>query len=134
MQGALGIGANLNRWSEADTALAKKMIALDKEIRQTVQTGALYRLLSPRTSDVIANQYVSGDGRQSVLFAFRHAQQFDLPAEAIHLEGLAPQAVYGLQYLNGRTAELSGAYLMRHGVDVNLRGDYDSTSVVITRR
>ena len=48
MQGALGIGANLNKWTDADTGLAKRMVALDKRIRTTVQFGNLYRLLSPR--------------------------------------------------------------------------------------
>ena len=70
MQGALGIGANLNRWTESDSAMAAKMIALYKRIRQTVQAGDLYRLLSPRLEDVTANEYVSSDGRQAVLFAF----------------------------------------------------------------
>jgi alpha-galactosidase len=134
MQGALGVGSNLNKFSDADTALAKKMIALDKQIRPVVQTGSLYRLLSPRTSDVTASEYVAEDGSQSVLFAFRHSQQFEVPAQAIHLEGLAPDAVYRLQYLDGRTADFSGAYLMQHGLDLNLRGDYDSTLVVMIRQ
>ena len=76
MQGALGIGSNLNKFSEADFTLAKKMISLDKKIRGTVQTGDLYRLLSPRESDVTANQYVAIDGHESILFAFRHSQQY----------------------------------------------------------
>ena len=59
MQGALGIGANLNKWTDADSDLATNMIALYKRIRNTVQYGALYRILSPRTSDVTANEYVS---------------------------------------------------------------------------
>jgi hypothetical protein len=29
--------------------------------------------------------------------------------------------------------ELSGAYLMSHGLNVNLRGDFDSTAVVLER-
>ena len=44
--------------------------------RGTVQDGDLYRLLSPRTSDVTANEYVAKDGKEAVLFAFRHAQRF----------------------------------------------------------
>ena len=133
MQGALGIGANLNKWAAEDFTLAKKMIVLDKQIRETVQTGALYRLLSPRENDVAANQYVSADGRQSVVFAFRHSQEFDLPAPAIRLEALDPQAAYKITGLDGRTAEHSGAYLMQHGLDVALRGDYDSALVTLTR-
>ena len=37
----------------------RRMIALYKRIRPTIQTGNLYRLLSPRIGDITANQYVS---------------------------------------------------------------------------
>ena len=134
MQGALGIGANLNKWSDEDFALAKKMVTIDKQIRATVQTGLLYRLLSPREGDVTASEYVSQDGRQSVLFAFRHSQQFETLAPSLHLEGLDANATYTLTDLNSRTSELSGAYLANHGVDLNLAGDYSSALVVLTRK
>src|SRR3954451_2414888 len=73
MQGALGIGANLNKWQPADFTLATEMVTLYKRIRATVQTGNLYRLSSPRSNDLTANEYVSSDGKQAVLFAFRHS-------------------------------------------------------------
>jgi alpha-galactosidase len=134
MQGALGIGANLNHWSQEDFALAKKMISIDKQIRATVQTGALYRLLSPREGDVTANEYVSADGRQAALFAFRHSQQFETAVPAIPLPGLEPDAIYTLTDLAGRTSEFSGAYLANHGVDLNLTGDYASALVVLAKK
>ena len=64
MQGALGIGSNLNSFSAKDTDLATRMIATYKRIRATVQGGDLYRLLSPRTEDLTANEYVAADGEQ----------------------------------------------------------------------
>jgi alpha-galactosidase len=134
MQGALGIGSNLNKWSEEDFSLAKRMIAIDKQIRPTVQTGLLYRLLSPRDNDVTASEYVSQDGRQAVLFAFRHSQQFQTSAPSIHLDGLEANATYTLTDLNGRTSEFSGAYLANHGVDLNLAGDYSSDLVTLTKK
>ena len=137
MQGALGVGANLNKWSEADFELAGRMIALDKRIRNTVQFGNLYRLLSPRTSDTTANEYVSADGKEAVLFAFRHSQQYSTAAPVVYLEGLDGRAVYRLESIDNklvtRETELSGAYLMQNGVNLNLRGDYDSTAVVLHR-
>jgi len=131
MQGALGVGANLNKWTEQDSALATKMIALYKRIRATVQTGDLYRLSSPRTNDLTANQYVSGDGKQAVVFAFRHSQQFNTAAPTIYLRGLDEQKTYRVEGLDGRVTQASGAYLMGAGLNVNLRGDYDSTALVI---
>ncbi len=137
MQGALGIGANLNKWSDEDAALAKKMLVLDKNIRQTVQFGDLYRLLSPRTSDTTANEYVSKDGKQAVLFAFRHSQEYDTPAPVIYLRGLDAKATYRLESADGKLLEsereVSGAYLMGGGVRVRLGGDFDATAVVVTR-
>jgi alpha-galactosidase len=137
MQGALGIGANLNHWADQDFTLATKMIAVYKRIRSTVQTGNLYRLSSPRTADVTANEYVSSDGKQAVLFAFRHSQQYNTPAPTIQLRGLDERAVYRLESVDGslieKQPELSGAYLMNKGVNVNLRGDFASTAVVLTR-
>jgi len=137
MQGALGVGANLNKWTQEDFDLATKMIALYKQIRGTVQNGDLYRLLSPRTNDVAANQYVSKDGQKAVLFAFRHAQQYSTPAPAIRLRGLEARAVYRLESTDGKLldeqAEMSGAYLMQNGLHLQLEDDYDSTAVVLQR-
>ncbi len=137
MQGALGIGANLNHWSEHDFALAAKMVGLYKRIRNTVQLGDLYRLLSPRTSDVTANEYVSTDGKEAVLFAFRHSQQYNTPPPTIYLRGLDERAVYRVESIDGKLLEkqpeLSGGYLMRGGLNVNLRGDFDSTAVLLER-
>jgi alpha-galactosidase len=137
MQGALGVGANLNKWTDADSALATKMIALYKRIRPTVQLGDLYRLLSPREGDVTANQYVAADGKQSVLFAFRHSQEYNTAAPAIRLRGLDEKALYKVEAIDNklmdRQPQLSGAYLMRAGLNLNLRGDFDSTAVILER-
>jgi alpha-galactosidase len=135
MQGALGIGANLNQWTDQDAATATTMIALYKRIRPTIQTGNLYRLASPRTSDVTVNQYVAADGKQAVVFAFRHSQQYNTAAPAIRLRGLDERAVYRVassdNKLIEKQPELSGAYLMHVGLNVNLRGDFDATAVVL---
>jgi alpha-galactosidase len=137
MQGSLGIGANLNKWAEADFNLATKMIAYYKSIRKTVQEGNLYRLLSPRESDLTANDYVSRDGKQAVLFAFLHSQQFRSPMPAILLRGLDPDAVYRVKKIDNKLIDAhetySGSYLMNHGVILKLVGDFDSTSVELER-
>ena len=137
MQGALGVGANLNRWTDTDSALATKMIALYKRLRPTVQLGDLYRLLSPREGDVTANQYISADGKQSVVFAFRHSQEYNTAAPTLYLRGLDEKAIYKVEATDNKLVErqpqLSGAYLMRAGLNLNLRGDFDSTAVILER-
>ena len=114
------------------------MIALYKRIRPTVQTGDLYRLASPRTSDLTANQYVAADGKQAVVFAFRHSQQYNTAAPTIRLRGLDEKAIYKVEATDGKLAgarnrQYSGAYLMHVGLNVNLRGDYDATAIVLEK-
>jgi alpha-galactosidase len=137
MQGALGIGSNLNKFSEEDSTLAANLIAAYKRIRATVQTGDLYRIASPRTSDVTVNQYVAADSKQAVVFALRHSQQYNTAAPAIRLRGLDERALYRVESVNNKLveheAQYSGAYLMNAGINVNLRGDFDATAIILER-
>jgi alpha-galactosidase len=137
MMGSLGIGSNLTKWSPEEFKIATRMIALYKRIRGTVQEGDLYRLLAPGEGSLSANQYVSRDGKQAVLFAFLHAQQYGRQAPAIHLKGLAEQGLYRVQAVEGRISEtaetLSGAYLMNHGLTPSLKGEFDAAAILLER-
>ena len=136
MTGALGIGSNLNKMTDDDAAFATKMIALYKEIRPTVQNGKLYRLHSPLDSEFSASEYVSQDGHQVALFAFLHSQQFGQRVPVLRLEGLDSNAVYRVRTVDDGVKGMEptdGAYLMHHGVALNLKGDYDSTVLILER-
>ena len=117
--------------------LAKEMVGRYKNIRETVQEGKLYRLFSPREGEMTANQYVSEDGKQAVVFAFLRSQQYLRPAPTVYLEGLDENAVYRVttmdDKLEGKPATLSGAALMHRGLQFRLGGDFDSTMVVLER-
>ena len=135
MQGSLGIGNNLNKWKDEDFTLARKMIAYYKQVRGTVQTGKLYRLASPRAPEgFAATQYVAEDGRQSVIFATLHSQQYGRPVPPLVLRGLDEQGVYKVTWLDGRAQTLSGAALMRRGLTLELKGDYAAASAVLERQ
>jgi alpha-galactosidase len=137
MNGSLGLGVNLNKWTPEEMQQGTRYINYYKRVRRTVQRGALYRLMAPEGSEFSANEYVSSDGQQAVLFAFLHSQRFGTPFPTIFLRGLAEDAVYKVEAIDpGQVRALgneSGAYLMHHGVDLNLRGDYDSTSLVLEK-
>jgi alpha-galactosidase len=76
IQGWLGIGANLNNWKPENFATAKKMVAQYKQIREIVQRGSLYRLISPQNgSEQSVTESVLEDQRQAVVFAFLHSTQ-----------------------------------------------------------
>jgi len=137
MMGSLGIGANLNHWTAADFDLASRMITQYKAIRETVQQGRLFRLASPREGTLTANQYVSDDGRQAVLFAFLEKQQLLRPVPPIALRGLDPDAVYRITTIDDKLTDrrdtISGAALMNRGLAFRLTGDYDSTMLILDR-
>ncbi len=137
MNGSLGLGGNLNKYSPEEMQEATAFVTYYKRIRNTVQRGALYRLVAPQNSEYSANEYVSSDGKQAVLFAFLHSQQFGTPYPTITLRGLDEKAMYKVEAIDAAQLapmeSVSGAYLMHHGLDLKLRGDFDSTSVLIEK-
>src|SRR5665213_2172076 len=139
MQGSLGIGANLNKWTPEDFATAKKMVAQYKSIRETVQRGALYRLITPEhNSEQSVTESVSRDGKQAVTFAFLHSSREGYPFPRIYLRGLDAGATYRLTALDGKLAgdtpdSASGAYWMNRGLDVQLRGDFQAAAFTLER-
>jgi alpha-galactosidase len=139
MQGSLGVGANLNRWTPEDFSTAKGMIAQYKTIRETVQRGSLYRLMTPEHgSEQSATEYVSRDEKETVVFAFLHSSGELYPYPRLYLRGLDANAVYRVSAMDGKLAadtltEGSGAYWMQRGVDVNLMGDFQAAAFSLER-
>jgi len=138
MNGSLGIGGNLNHWTEAEMSESRAMVAYYKSIRQTVQRGAFYRLMSPVDNSASATEHVAQDGSQAVIFAFLQAQRFGSPFPTVRLRGLQPDALYRIKSIDDKLESapevLSGDFLMHHGVNFNLVGDYDSSSIVLERQ
>jgi alpha-galactosidase len=134
MQGSLGVGANLNHWTPEEFATAKELTAAYKGIRETVQHGSLYRLVSPENgSEESVTESVSLDKKQAVLFAFLHSSHMGYPFPRIYLRGLDPQMEYRVTAISGTLAKgslsaASGSYWMSHGVDVELRGDFQAAA------
>jgi alpha-galactosidase len=145
MTGTLGVGSALAGWSAAEMEEARTLIALYKEIRATVQQGQLYRLRSPRSSELAAVQYVHRDGSQAALFCFLHSSRFGPVRAWVQLQGLESLAHYrveglpverpphALQEAATTTIVLSGAALMQRGLYLSLRGDYQSLIVRLFR-
>jgi alpha-galactosidase len=137
MQGSLGIGANLNNWKPRDFATAKKMVEQYKQIREIVQGGSLYRLISPQNgSEHSVTESVSNDQDSAVIFAFLHSSQMLYPFPRIYVRGLKPDTMYRIAVLDGKlsvnTPEVaSGSFWMQHGVDVELRGDFQAAAFTL---
>ena len=138
MQGALGIGNDLNKFSADDMDLSKRMVTLYKSVRTTVQQGSLYRLQSPQGQQTAQVEFVARDGAQAIVFAYQHSQQFGMAQPQVPLQGLDPKARYRVRPLDEKKysgeAVVSGAVLMGAGLPLQLRGDYDSTAIVLERQ
>ena len=142
MQGSLGIGANISRWSDEDTATARRLIAAYHQVQPTIVQGDLYRLISPRDgSEFSATQSVSRDRSQSVVFAFIHSTQKGRLFPTLKLQGLDPAAQYALTPIEGKLrpgspALASGAWWMNHGLntDPDFRGDFQAAAFRLDRK
>jgi alpha-galactosidase len=139
MQGSLGIGANLNRWTPEDFATAKRLIAAYHSVQRTIVRGDLYRLVSPRdNSEVSATETVSQDRNQAVVFAFVNATNKGRGFPLLQLKGLDPDGQYNLSWIEGKSSpgtpdSASGAWWMHHGVQLMLRGDYQAAAFRLDR-
>jgi alpha-galactosidase len=139
MQGSLGVGANLKNWQDTDFATAKRLIAEYKQIRETVQHGSLYRLISPRDgSEYSVTESVSPDRSQAAVFAFLHSSQFGYAFPCIYLRGLDPKAQYRVHWISEKPAAslpetASGEYWMNAGIDLDMKGDFQAAALRLDR-
>ncbi|MGC2829544.1 MAG: alpha-galactosidase [Candidatus Acidiferrum sp.] len=140
MQGSLGIGANLNHWNAEDFATAKRLIAAYHAVQRTIVRGDLYRLISPRDgSEFSSTETVSSDKNQAVVFAFANATQEGRGLPLLQLEGLDPTAEYKVSWIEGKAqpgtpASASGAWWMHHGLQLELRGDFQAAAFKLDRQ
>jgi alpha-galactosidase len=139
MQGSLGIGDNLNKWSDDDFANAKRLIAAYHEVQKTITQGDLYRLVSPRDdSEFSSTQTVSPDKSQSVVFAFTVATKQGRLFPLLQLQGLDPNAKYKLTMIEGKVLRgtpesASGDWWLHHGINLDLKGDYQAAMFRLDR-
>ncbi len=121
MQGSLGVGGNLTKYSQEDLEIGKKNVTLYKEIRHLVQFGDLYRILDAKKDEILFNLYVSEDKSKAVGFVASHHTSFMKKAIPLKFKGLDDSKIYKLN-LNNTDYEKSGAYLKNVGIPVTIRG------------
>lgn len=117
MRGALGIGANLNRLSQAELDEYANFIACYKRIRRVVQQGDLYRLQRLEESGASVIQYVLPDQREAVYSTAVREHQIDQFRPPAVLRGLNPSATYvALDRQGQEVYRASGFELMTQGI------------------
>ena len=119
MEGSLGIGANLNKWTDEDFATAKRLIAPTNNV-----TGP---------SQFAATEMVASDKHEAVVFAYANCTNEGRNFPLLQWKGLDAKADYKLTSIEGKTLpgtpdSASGAWWMNHGLEIDLRGDFQAAA------
>ncbi|HKL86702.1 MAG TPA: alpha-galactosidase [Treponemataceae bacterium] len=153
MAGILGIGEDLNVWTNDEKEMARALVAIYKDIRPVVLNGNLYRLISPKKELAVTSfMYVSQDQKRAILFAFRTKTGAAYRLPIVYPRGLsinenycmheiqttqstqATQEIYQLQ--NASNAQggkiLSGSAWMAQGFEPKLPTEYSSIIIEFT--
>lgn len=122
MMQTLVIGNNLFLCNQGELQLLKDRIEYYKEIREVVQNGELYRLISPYENPYMAVEYLKQDQTEAILFVLGQSMQFRQILPRIRLKGLKEDWIYQIN----DDKIVSGAGLEAIGMDIALTGDMDS--------
>ncbi|MEK3914055.1 alpha-galactosidase [Paenibacillus sp. FSL H7-0331] len=131
MSGNFGYELDLTKFTSDERELAKQQVAMYKELRQFVQFGSFYRLLSPFEGNTAAWMFVSTDGQDCLVCYFQILCEPNEPTERIKLKGLDADS----QYIWLGTDEVYGGDELMYGGFVlpALQGDYQSFLVRLKR-
>jgi alpha-galactosidase len=138
MGGAFGLCCDVRKWSQADLDLAKTMIEYYKNIRRdSPRAGDLYRLASLREGNLPQQSMWRLMESKPCCSPFCTPNSSSNKRRPSTCAGSTQRALYRLTPIDDKLAEkqrvLSGSYLTNHGLDFNLVGDFDSTSVLLER-
>lgn len=124
MAGNFGYELDITKLSEEEKEELKEQISLYKEIRETVQFGALYRLKSPFNSNEVAWMMISEDKNEVVVSYVRQWALVNESFRNLKLTALDKDSEYEII---GEDIVLSGDELMYIGLNIpELYGDYVS--------
>lgn len=136
MSGRLGIELQPSKMTKEEKAQVKTAISDYKTIRNIVQTGNLYRLVSPFDKKGITSlMYTNDDSSRAVFFAYKMEHFMNQMIPRVCLRGLDPNRQYKIRelncsenqspsFLNGKT--FSGRLLMNTGIELPLPKEYSS--------
>lgn len=124
--GGLGVGANLNKYSEKDMNETTGWISLYKRLRPVIQNGDLDWLVPPSREGefIAASQTTSHDQKEAVVLAFRMNSPFSAAINPVRPRYLKDDALYRVQiwledpYKIAEEYTMSGALLMHKGISL----------------
>ncbi len=132
MSGNFGYELDLTTFTDNERELVKLQTSQYKEIRQLLQQGDLYRLLSPFEGNYTSWMVVAKDQRKAVVFYFRTLAEPNPALRRLKLQGLNPELDY---CFDGNDTCYGGDLLMKFGWAVpHLHGDFTSTWFRLTAK
>ena len=136
MSGRLGIELQPSHMNDEERQQCTTCFADYKQLRKVVQTGNLYRLVSPYDRRGLSSiMYVDDPKAQAVLFVYKIDNYIDQPLPRLRMAGLDPARTYTLKERNIKVGQkpcrldgkqFTGRFLMDVGLEVPLRDDYAS--------
>ena len=136
MSGRLGIELQPKHMNDEERQQVMTCFKDYKELRNVVQTGNLYRLVSPYNKKGVSSiMFVDDAQQQAVFFVYKTANYYNQQLPRIRLAGLNPDKTYTLSEKNVRVGQkpcdlsgkqFTGRFLMEVGVEVPLWEDYAS--------
>ncbi|MBE6316022.1 MAG: alpha-galactosidase [Bacteroidales bacterium] len=136
MSGRLGMELQPRHMSQEEHDQCTQAFADYKLLRPVVQTGNLYRLISPYNRKGVSSIMFSNDAMDhAVWFVYKVDNYVDQPLPRIRLAGLDPQRSYTITERNIKVGQkpceldgktFTGRFLMDIGLEVPLASDYAS--------
>jgi alpha-galactosidase len=124
MSGNFGYELDLTKFTEKEKEEVKTQIATYKELREFVQFGDMYRILSPFEGNETAWIFVSEDKSEAFAAYFKVLSEPDAPIKRLVLKGLDSNKEYQIE---GKKGVYGGDELMNIGIALpDLYGDYQS--------
>ncbi len=136
MSGRLGIELQPKDMTNEERSQVETCFKDYKKMRTVVQTGNLYRLISPYDRKGVASlMYVDDAKSEAAFFIYKVDNYYGQSLPRIRLAGLNPDKTYTLTEKNIRTGQkacelggkrFSGRFLMTVGLEIPLWEDYAS--------
>ncbi|MBL4937115.1 alpha-galactosidase [Clostridium sp. YIM B02515] len=124
MSGNFGYELDLTKFNDEEKKTVRLQIDQYKELRELIQFGSLYRLMSPFEGNETAWIIVSEDKTEAFAAYFRVLAAPNGPISRLKLRGLDTDKMYTV---TGSNKTYSGEQLMYAGIGIpELQGDYQS--------
>lgn len=131
MAGNFGYELDITKLTQEESETIKDQVKLYKEIRETVQFGDTFRLLSPFESNEVAWMNISKDKCEIIVSYVKQYAEANKWNKPLKLVGLEEEAQYKI---DGEDMTLCGDQLMNIGLMIpELKGDYAAKQWILRK-